>query len=85
LNKKDICDGIKKFIQTEIATDGSADDSDDTTPLISGGILNSLATLQLVTFLEDTYDVSIKAREVGIDHMDTLNDIAELVISKQKS
>ena len=53
--------------------------------LISGGVLNSLATLQLVTFLEDTFGVEIKAREVGIDNMNTLDDIASLVLSKQGS
>lgn len=84
MNQQDICTAVKDFICKEIAADGSADDIDEKTPLISGGILNSLATLQLVTFLEDTYDVSIKAREVGIDYMDTLTDIAQLVISKQK-
>lgn len=84
MNQQDICTAVKDFIRKEIAADGSADDIDEKTPLISGGILNSLATLQLVTFLEDTYDVSIKAREVGIDYMDTLTDIAQLVISKQK-
>jgi acyl carrier protein len=84
VNQNDICAAVKEFIQKEIAADGSADEIDDTTPLISGGILNSLATLQLVTFLEDTYDVSIKAREVGIDYMDSLNDIAKLVLSKRQ-
>ncbi len=85
MNAQDIGSAIKDFILTEFLPDESPDSIDKSTSLISGGVLNSLATLQLVTFLEDTFDISIKAREVGIDYMDTIADIESLVISKQKS
>ncbi len=84
MEKQEIIAAVKTFIATEIAEEEASDELDESTELISGGILNSLATLQLVTFLEDTYDIEIKAREVGIDHMNTLGDIAELVISKKQ-
>jgi len=55
-----------------------------TTPLISAGILDSIGTLKLVTFLEETFRVQIEAHEADMEHLDTLEDIATLVQSKSK-
>lgn len=54
----------------------------DSTPLISGGILDSLATLRLVAFLEEQYGITLDAHEVSMDRINTIADIAKLVQSK---
>lgn len=51
--------------------------------LISGRILDSLATLKLVTFLEDTYRIQFAAHEVGIDTLNTIDRIVEVVREKR--
>ncbi|MBK8005239.1 MAG: acyl carrier protein [Gemmatimonadetes bacterium] len=53
-----------------------------TTPLVSGGILDSLATLDLVAFLEGRFGIELEAHEVDRDRLDTLEKIAELVQGK---
>jgi len=53
-----------------------------TTPLVSGGILDSLATLDLVAFLEETFDIQLEAHEVDRDRLDTVERIAALVNGK---
>jgi acyl carrier protein len=55
----------------------------DETPLVSGGILDSLATLRLVTFLEERFGVSIEPHEMSMEYMNTLPDLANLVESKR--
>lgn len=52
------------------------------TPLISGGILDSLATLELVSFLEQRFSIQLEAHEVDADRLDTLTAIAALVQGK---
>ena len=54
----------------------------DTTPLITGGILNSLSTLKLVLFLEEQFNIQIEGSEVNVDNLNTLTSIANLVQSK---
>jgi acyl carrier protein len=54
-----------------------------TTPLIAGGILDSLATVRLVSWLEETYGIEIQAHEVSADNLDTIELIAELVQRKR--
>lgn len=81
MTQEDISTKIKQYLE-ELLRD-KADGLENTSPLISSGVLDSIAALQLVTFLEDTFDIKIKAREVGIDYMETVEDITKLVVSKQ--
>jgi acyl carrier protein len=52
------------------------------TPLITSGILDSLATLDLVSFLEERYGIELEARDVDASRLGTLADIATLVTGK---
>lgn len=52
---------------------------DDDQPLISGGLLDSLALARLAVFIEDRYGVVIPDLELTETKMDTLNQIAERV------
>ena len=54
-----------------------------TTPLITGGILDSLATLELVSFLEGTFGIELEAHEVDPDRLDTVERINALVTAKR--
>ena len=78
-----IVDAVRTFILDEFLPGEDPSQLTETTPLISGGILDSLATIKLVTFLEERFTITIQAHEADADHMDTLADIAKLVASKQ--
>jgi len=54
----------------------------DSTPLITGGILDSLSTIKLVVFLEERFQIKIHAHETMVDYLNTISDIAQLVESK---
>ena len=53
------------------------------TPLISGGVIDSISTLKLVTFLEEEFEIQVQANEMNADNLDTLTEITSFVISKQ--
>jgi acyl carrier protein len=46
------------------------------------GILDSVSTLKMVTFLEETFGISVEAHEANEEHLNTVADICELVLSK---
>jgi acyl carrier protein len=73
---------IKNFILNEFLPGEEPNALTDSTPLITGGILDSLATLRLVSFLTETFDVVVEPHEMGADNLDTLKDITHLVESK---
>jgi acyl carrier protein len=53
-----------------------------TTALITSGILDSLATLDMVAFLEKRYGIELEAHDVDHSRLGTLEDIARMVQSK---
>ena len=57
----------------------------DQTPLITGGILDSIRTLKLVIFLEDRFDIRMEAHEAGVDNLDSLGQITRLVAGKRNA
>jgi acyl carrier protein len=73
---------IKDFIMAEFLPGEDPDELTDDTPLISGGILDSIATLQLVMFIEQTYGVTFAPHEVDKDNLDTLERLMRLLMSK---
>jgi acyl carrier protein len=81
----DVRDKIRNYILREYLPGETAANLSDDTPLRTSGILDSMATLSLVTFLEDTFGVSIEAHETGIDDFDRIEDIAALVARKQSA
>lgn len=74
---------VKSYILEEFLPGASASDVSESTPLISGGILDSLATVKLVAFLEEQYNITIEPHEASIDYLDTIAQIATLVQSKR--
>jgi acyl carrier protein len=52
------------------------------TPLMTSGILDSLATLELVSFLERQYGIELEAGDMDPSRLGTLTDIAKLVNAK---
>jgi acyl carrier protein len=57
----------------------------ETTPLITGGILDSIATLKLVVFLEDRFGVIVEAHEAGVENLDSVGRIASLIAAKKSA
>ena len=76
---------VKGYIMEEFLVGENPDSLGDSTPLISGGVLDSIATIKLVTFLEEQYDVEFEAHEMSIDHLDNLPAIADTVASKMEA
>jgi acyl carrier protein len=81
-NPLDIESSIKSFILSEFLSGESPEQLTDVTPLISNGILDSIATLRLVAFLEQTFGIEMAAHETDAEHLDTIERIAQLVRSK---
>ncbi len=73
---------VKAYILEEFLPGENPAELTDTTPLITGGILDSLATIKLVAFLEQRFKIQIQAHETMVDYLDTLTDISQLVSSK---
>ncbi len=74
---------VHHFILREFLPGEDPSELTVTTPLITGGILDSISTLKLVVFLEEHFGITIEAYEAGVAHFDSISQIAELVLKKR--
>ncbi len=74
---------IRDFILREFLPGENPEELTDSTPLVTGGILDSLATLRLVSFLEERFGIEIKPHEVDAEYLDTIDTISRLVDGKR--
>jgi acyl carrier protein len=82
VNTQDIKSKVKSFVLAEFLPGEDASALTDVVPLISTGILDSIAVLKLVAFLEEQFQITLAAHEADVDNLNTVADIARLVESK---
>jgi acyl carrier protein len=73
---------IKEFILAEFLPGEDPAALTESTPLVTAGILDSIATLKVVAFLEERFKITVAAHEADVDHMNTVADMAGMVRSK---
>jgi len=83
MNKEDIKAAVKTFILNEYLPGEDPAALTDTTALMTTGILDSIAVLKVVTFLESQFGITLEPHEAVVENLNTLSDIAQLVISKK--
>ncbi|MGE0593005.1 MAG: acyl carrier protein [Vicinamibacterales bacterium] len=76
-------EAIRTYILNEYLPGESPSNLKDDTPLRTSGILDSMATLNLVSYLEQTFGIQIDAHETGVENFDRIEDIVALVASKK--
>lgn len=76
---------IRQYILSEFLPGESPSNLQDATPLRTSGILDSMATLRLVGFIEEHYGVEVEAHEAGVENFENIDSIAAFVSSKRSS
>jgi acyl carrier protein len=74
---------LKDYILKEFLPGEKPEQLTESTPLITGGILDSLATLKLVAFIEEQYKIELQAHEADVEHLNKISDIVSLVQKKK--
>jgi acyl carrier protein len=82
VDRQDIVDTVRNFVLTQFLPGEDPDELANDTPLMTTGILDSLATLKLVTFLEQEFEITIEAHEADAENLNTIDLIVDLVNAK---
>jgi len=72
---------VREFV-TPIAQRMGVRSFSDEQPLITGGIISSVALFRLVSFLEETFAVSIADEDIVAENFDSIDKINRFLISK---
>ena len=78
-----IDDNIRDFILTRYLVGESPSNLRNDTPLRTSGVLDSLATLALISFIEEQYGIEVEAHETGVENFDRIDDIVSFVERKR--
>ena len=74
---------IHKFILTKLLANEEPINLTDTTPLVSGGVIDSLNALKVGLFLEKAFSIKIAPDElVDPENLETIDDMTQFVLSK---
>jgi acyl carrier protein len=73
---------VRKYLIENLMTDGPAISLGDTTPLITGGLIDSIGMISLVRFIESRFGIVFAPREIDAQRLDTLDEIESLVSRK---
>lgn len=80
-NVRDI---VKAFIRDQIASGESIEEIADDTNLKDNGILDSLSTLKLVSFLEQEFHIEVQAADLEAERLSSMNSIVGFVVERAK-
>ena len=70
---------VKQFIVDEFAPDIDPDRLDPEWDLLEGGIIDSLALLTIVAWIEDRFAVPLDAGEIGQDDLRSVRAMCALI------
>jgi len=76
---------IRRYILETFLTDGNNIDLNDATPLITGGLIDSIGMLGLVRFIERRFGIEFRPKEIDAERLDTIDAIMRLIQGKLES
>lgn len=79
MSKKAIKDALRDYILENFLHGEPPESLTSEVKLISDGVLDSLASLKLVAFIEERFGARIEAHEVDAEHLDNIDSIVDMI------
>jgi len=73
---------IRNFIIESFIIDGNPNQLDNDQSFLESGIIDSTGILELVSFIEEHYEVKIEDEELIPDHLDSVNNVVKFINKK---
>lgn len=74
---------IRQYILSEFLPGEKASNLKDDTPLRTSGILDSVSTLRLVSFIEQRCGIEVEAHEASVENFDSIDSMMSFIESKK--
>ncbi len=81
---EEITETVREYLLEEFLPGENPDALVNSTPLITGGVLDSISTVKLVSFLEDRFAIEFQAHEIDVANLNTVDDIARTIHVKRE-
>lgn len=75
---------VKNNIREYIATNADIENLECDVKIFETGLVNSLFAIQLMTYIEKTFNIKIKLEDLNMDNFETVDSIVEFINFKVK-
>ena len=82
LDPHTVSHSVRRVLLAGVLAGQDPNQLEDTTPLLTSGVLDSIRTVKLIGDLEADFNVSFEAFEMSVDHLDAIRDITATICSK---
>ena len=80
-----VMEKIREFVLGEFLPGENPATLTPTTPLISGGIIDSIDAVKLIVFLESEFGIEVEAFDADLDNLDTIEALDRFVSAKRQA
>jgi acyl carrier protein len=74
---------LLRFLHTIQKAGRPINELDETDRLVATGLIDSLAILQIVSYLESTYDIDFSSRGVDPEQLGSIGNILDLIATEK--
>ena len=71
----DIREQIQQYVAENFLFSDNGFDLDDDASFLDEGVVDSTGTLELVTFVEETFNITVEDDEIEPDNFDSVNNL----------
>ena len=82
-NKPNLESEIRKFITENMLFSADGFNYDDNDSLLEAGIVDSIGVMELVTFVDQTYKITVPPEDISPDNFDSITRLANYIRLKQ--
>jgi acyl carrier protein len=84
MTEAEVSRAIKEYILEEFLPGENPQELTEDTPLVTSGVLDSVATLKVSMFLQKKFGIKLAAHETDVEFMNTVGSMTKLVCDKLK-
>lgn len=79
----DVKEQIRRYVAENLLFSDNGFELDNDESFLEAGVVDSLGVLELVTFVEDNFDVQVADEEIVPDNFDSVNRLADYISLKR--
>ncbi len=84
MDENTILKEVREYVVENFLLGEEEDELSDSESFLESGLIDSTGILEVIAFLEETYDVEIEDEEMIPENLDSVQRVARFIASKKK-
>lgn len=84
MDENTILKEVREYVIENFMLGEEEDELSDSQSFLESGLIDSTGILEVIAFLEETYDIVIEDEEMIPENLDSVENVARFVVSKKE-